>query len=328
MKKIIATVLSAAILCASAISVSASGAIPDHRGTSMAGIPIGTEQLGSSVKKYIPIFKEAGEQYGVDPNILAAVCMQESSGRNLSFREDGTEYPAWGIMQIEYTLEDAFAEFGERTTGERWTLEDRIIPEKAVPFAAYLISEMLYQYDCDYLKTLQGYNFGTTVLNKIIADKGDGWFSARKDAVTYVANWPYQTYGDAEYVEHVLRYFHNDIEYRGAKVRLNDKLIKFDDQSPIIIDGSTLIPIRAVSQTLGAKVEWDGKKYQAVITSGKSTITIPIDSDTAYIDGEPYKLSTEATIMNGRTMVPLRFVAEALGLSVSWDQDTRTVYMK
>ena len=118
----------------------ASGAIPDHKGTSMEGIEIGTARLNSAVKSYSDLFEQAGDQYGVDPNLLAAICMQESSGRNLSYREDGSEYPAWGIMQIEHTLGEAFAKFGEDTTGERWTLQDRLDEEKAVPFAAYLIS--------------------------------------------------------------------------------------------------------------------------------------------------------------------------------------------
>ena len=82
----------------------AAGAIPDHQGTSMDGIEIGTAQLNSAVKSYYDLFEQAGDQYGVDPNLLAAICMQESSGRNLSYRDDGSEYPAWGIMQIENTF--------------------------------------------------------------------------------------------------------------------------------------------------------------------------------------------------------------------------------
>ena len=146
MKKLIATVLTLMLSLSSATAFAA-GAIPDHKGTSTDGIEIGTASLNSAVKSYFKLFKKAGDQYGVDPNLLAAICMQESSGRNLSYREDGSEYPAWGIMQIEYTLEKTFAEFGEATTGERWTLQDRLDPEKAVPFAAYLISQSLIRYD-------------------------------------------------------------------------------------------------------------------------------------------------------------------------------------
>lgn len=105
MKKFIGMAL-AAVISASSFTALAAGAIPDHQGTSMDGIEIGTAQLNSAVKSYYDLFEQAGDQYGVDPNLLAAICMQESSGRNLSYRDDGSEYPAWGIMQIENTLKN------------------------------------------------------------------------------------------------------------------------------------------------------------------------------------------------------------------------------
>ena len=328
MKKIITAALAAITLTTASYPALASGAIPDHCGTSMESIEVGTHSLAKAVKQYSDIFKSAGEQYGVDPNLLAAICMQESSGRNLSHREDGSEYPAWGIMQIEYTNEKAFANFGERTTGVAWTLEDRLDPTKAVPYAAWLISESLYHYDCDYMKMVQSYNFSTYVLDKIIDDKGDDWIKYRKEAAAYVKDWPYETYGDAEYIEHVLRYYHDDIEYRGAKVRVNDELVKFEDQAPLVVDDRTMIPIRAVAQTLGAYAAWDGKNYQAIVTCKGTTIKIPINSDTAYVDDAEVQLDCEAQIMNDRTMVPLRFIAEAFGIEVDWDQETRTVLIE
>lgn len=328
MKKIIATLLTAAISL-SAVSAFASGAIPDHNGTSMDGIEIGTMALNSAVKSYSDIFERAGDQYGVDPNLLAAICMQESSGRNLSYREDGSEYPAWGIMQIEYTLEKSFADFGEKTTGVRWTLQDRLDPEKAVPFAAYLISQALVHYDCDYMKMIQSYNFGQTVLDRIIAAKGDDWLSERANAAKYATNWPYEKYGDAQYIEHVLRYYHNDIEYIGAKVRINGELLAFDDQYPILetINSNTytLIPIRGVSEALDAKVSWDGDNQTVEIEKDGKEMTLYIDSHTALIDGQAVELEMPAHITNNRTMVPLRFVMEAFDLEVDWDGDTRTV---
>lgn len=328
MKKIAGLILAAA-MSVSSLTAFASGAIPDHRGTSMEGIPIGTEKLNSVVKSYSQLFKAAGDQYGVDPNLLAAICMQESSGRNLSYREDGSEYPAWGIMQIEYTLEKAFAQFGEDTTGEKWTLQDRLDPSKAVPFAAYLISQSLIKYDCDYMKMVQSYNFGQTVLDRIIAEKGDGWLSERANAAAYATNWPYEKYGDAQYIEHVMRYYHNDIEYIGAKVRINGELLAFDDQYPLLetVNGETytLIPVRGISEALDAEVTWNGGDMTVEIKKDGSDMLLYIDSDTALFDGEEVTLEMPAMIKNGRTMVPLRFVMEAFDVEVDWDQDTRTV---
>lgn len=329
MKKITGAVLAAVMAVSSIGSVFAEGAIPDHNGTSMEYIEIGTSQLSSAVKSYFDLFEEAGDRYGVDPNLLAAICMQESSGRNLSYRDDGSEYPAWGIMQIEYSLEKAFADFGEKTTGERWTLEDRLDPEKAVPFAAYLISEALIKYDCDYMKMIQSYNFGQTVLDRIIDAKGDDWLSERANAAAYVTNWKYETYGDAQYIEHVLRYYHNNIDYIGAKVRINGKLLAFDDQYPILetIDEKayTLIPVRGVSEALEADVDWDGDTQCVTIEKDDHVMELYINSDIAFFDGEEVELDMPAMLKNDRTMVPLRFVMESFDLEVEWNQDTRTV---
>lgn len=328
MNKRITGILSALVLIFLNTAVFASGAIPDHKGTPMSGIQIGTEKLNAAVKSYTDLFKSAGNQYGVDPNLLAAICMQESSGRNLSFREDGSEYPAWGIMQIEYTHEKSFRQFGIDTTGEAWTLQDRLDPEKAVPYAAWLISQALIRYDCDYMKMVQSYNFGQTVLDRIIAAKGDNWLSERANAAKYADNWNYKTYGDAQYIEHVMRYYHNDIEYLGAKVRINGELISFNDQYPIIDDGHTLVPIRSIAETLEAEVKWDHDNYNAVIKKDNLVITIPIGRSYADMNGETVEMDAVAKIMNGRTMVPFRFIAEAFDAKVDWEQDTRTVLIE
>ena len=312
-----------AVLMLGMTSVSAK--ISDHSGTSISGFEIGTKSISPKVMRYAEYFKREGDRYGIDPNILAAICMQESAGTNYSYRDDGTSYPAWGIMQIEYTHEKSFANFGENRDGERWTLSDRLDPEKSISYAAYLLSESLYKYDGDYIKMIQAYNFGDTVLDRIINAAGDGWLDERINAAKYADNWKYSKYGDALYVEHVLAYYGSELDYSGAKVRIDDKLVKFSEQHPIIDDGYTLIPIRAVSETLGAEVEWDGDDGVVTISKSDDAIILNIGSSTVYVNGDKYELECSAEVVNGRTLVPLRFVAEAFGNTVEWNGETRTV---
>lgn len=324
MKKMI-TATAAALFTAVTAAGAMAAEIPDHRGTSLDKFEIGTAKLSSNVLKYSSIFKAAGDQYGIDPNILAAVCMQESSGINYQYYNDGTERPAWGIMQIEYTNNGSFSRFGENLTGTAWSSEDRLDPEKAVPYAAYLLSEALYRYDCDYAKMLQAYNFGEPVLNRILEAAGDAWLEERENAKDYVSDWPYSSYGDKEYVEHVLRYYYHDIEYIGAKVRLDGELVKFDNQYPIIEDGTTMIPVRAVSEMLGASVEWDQDAQRVHIDSEGKQIDLYLGSDIGYINGEPVEIEASVEMYNNRTLIPLRFVAETLDVEVVWNGETRTV---
>lgn len=300
-------------------------AIPDHNGTDLSQFAIGTSKVNKAVRSYSDIFKSAGDQYGVDPNIIAAICMQESGGINYMYYDDGTPRPAWGIMQIEYSNEKAFAQFGEHRTGTPWTLADRADPEKAIPYAAWLLSEALYKYEYDYAKMLQSYNFGQIVLDRILAASGDGWLDERKNAVDYVSNWPYESYGDKQYIEHVLRYYRKDIDYVGAKVTLNGELVKFSDQYPIIDNGTTLVPIRAVSEMLHADVDWDQENGVATVVKGDRTIKLYTGTTTAYINEEEHELEVSAEVVNNRTLVPLRFVAEALDMEVIWHGENRMV---
>ncbi len=326
-KKIIAFVC-ASIISLSAIGASAQGFIPDHRGTSMEGFEFGTTSVNSNVKSYFELFEKYGNQYGIDPNLLAAICQQESSGINWSHRADGSEMPAWGIMQIENSNAKAFAKFGLETTGVEWTLEDRLDPEKSIAFAAMLVAELLVAYDCDYLKTIQGYNFGQPVLDRIIAEKGDEWLEERENAADYVQNWPYETYGDKLYIERVLGYYRPYMIYKGAKVRVDDELVVFKNQWPIIENERTLIPVRGLFEKLGAKVKWDEKTYQATISYGNTTVIIPIGESYTYVNGKQTEIDTPARLVNGRTMVPLRFVMDSLGFDVEWDEETRTVNVR
>lgn len=324
LKKITAALICICGICSQA---AAYGEIAGHRGTDLGNISIGTKPVNNAVRTYIPLFRVSGERFGVNPNLLAAVCMQESSGHNYSYREDGTSYPAWGIMQIEYTLEKNFADFGIMVSGVPYTLQDRLNQEKSVNFAAYTLSRSLIKYDLDYLKAIQSYNFSTTVLDRIITASGDNWLSERVNAAKYADNWTSPSYGDPKYIEHVLQYFHDDIDYSGAMVRINDKLIDFKDRFPIVKNGTTLVPIRALGDFLGAETEWNQEKKTAYIKKDGITVRLRAGSSTAYVNDTPFKLAVSAEVIDNRTMVPLRFIAEVFNLGVDWNQAERTALL-
>jgi len=108
-------------------------------------------------------------------------------------------------------------------------------------------------------------------------------------------------------------------------VILNGKKIIFD-QPPIIVDGRTLVPLRAIFEAMGATVEWN-ESTKTATGYGKLgyNVTVTEGSDTAYIDGFPYRLDVPVKNYNGRLLAPARFVAEAFGGYVSWDAETKTV---
>ena len=103
------------------------------------------------------------------------------------------------------------------------------------------------------------------------------------------------------------------------------------DVAPIIKESRTLLPIRYVAEALGALVQWDAIERKVTITFKGTTIELWIDKNTALVNGE-YKLIDQTNpkvvpviIPPGRTMLPIRFIAENLGCLVEWNADLREV---
>jgi L,D-peptidoglycan transpeptidase YkuD (ErfK/YbiS/YcfS/YnhG family) len=109
-----------------------------------------------------------------------------------------------------------------------------------------------------------------------------------------------------------------------VKVKVNGKEVDFDVH-PRIVDGRTLVPVRAIFEEMGAKVSWDEKEHTVTITRGSSKVVLKIGSKTAFIDNQEVELDVPASIINGRTLVPVRFIAEGLRFNVGWDGGSRTV---
>ncbi|MBQ7039904.1 MAG: copper amine oxidase N-terminal domain-containing protein [Clostridia bacterium] len=108
-------------------------------------------------------------------------------------------------------------------------------------------------------------------------------------------------------------------------VVVNGMPVQFTDQAPVIVDGRTLLPLRAVFDLLGATIEWEAETQTVYAKRGNVDITLTIGSDQLWVNGQPKTLDVRAQIMNGRTMVPVRAVADAFGCGIDWNAATSTV---
>jgi len=100
------------------------------------------------------------------------------------------------------------------------------------------------------------------------------------------------------------------------------------DVSPYIKAGRTMVPIRFAAEPLGATLSWQGgKDAAAYIYKDDVDVKISIGQTTAYVGDAAVTLDAPAEVVNGRTMVPLRFVAESLNAEVGWDNELKTVYI-
>ena len=97
------------------------------------------------------------------------------------------------------------------------------------------------------------------------------------------------------------------------------------DPRPIIIDGRTLIPVRAVAEAMGGTVTWDASESLITVEVHGHTVVLKVEDLRAYLDGELLVLDVAPKIVNDRTMMPIRFVAESVGYTVEWDEEAHTV---
>ena len=113
------------------------------------------------------------------------------------------------------------------------------------------------------------------------------------------------------------------------RVTVNGALLGFD-QPPIIENGRTLVPMRAIFEALGCKVEYyAGEEQYVFATKGLDTISLVIGSDMMFLNSETeIPLDVPARIENSRTLIPLRAVSEALGANVKWDEAERAVIIE
>lgn len=109
-----------------------------------------------------------------------------------------------------------------------------------------------------------------------------------------------------------------------VKVEVNGVLLKLD-VAPVVINDRTMVPLRAIFEALGATVSWDGSTNTITGIKGEKKIVLQIDNKMATVDGKQVELDVPATLINDRTMVPARFVAESFGADVKWDGATSTV---
>lgn len=160
-----------------------------------------------------------------------------------------------------------------------------------------------------------------------------------------LANAPFGNKFDAKYVDGALEFnmFKEDgtgkiqiINPVKLAMKINSPWLlteddgkNFDDNdhnvTPVIRGGSTLLPIAPIIERLGGTTTWTGSEKKVTITLGDNTIELWIDQNTASVNGAKKEMAVAPTIINGRTMTPVRFVTENLGATIRWDGNSQMV---
>lgn len=111
------------------------------------------------------------------------------------------------------------------------------------------------------------------------------------------------------------------MEINGVEAEIDDGR----GTTPIVNGGRTLVPIRAIIEAFGGTVGWNDITRTVTLAIDEDIIKLTIDSTIAYLNNQRTVLDVAPTVINGRTMLPIRFVAEGFNLGVAWEDTTRTV---
>ena len=123
-------------------------------------------------------------------------------------------------------------------------------------------------------------------------------------------------------------------ESYGIKVQLNGEYLDFTDEQgnkvePQLINDRTMVPLRKIFESLDCKIDWNQATKTVTAKNESKEIVLTIDSETAKVresgEEKEIKLDSVPVIVENRTLVPVRFIAESLEKEVSWEQATKTV---
>jgi hypothetical protein len=108
-------------------------------------------------------------------------------------------------------------------------------------------------------------------------------------------------------------------------VEVNGRPVRFANAEPRYINGRVLVPLRGVFEDMGANVQWHPETRSVTAQKANTDVSLRIGEKWASIDGRTVAMDVPAMILNGSTMVPIRFISESLGAQVSWNDPSRTV---
>ena len=111
----------------------------------------------------------------------------------------------------------------------------------------------------------------------------------------------------------------------GITVTVDNRIIHFPDQQPILLNGRTYVPVRFVAESFDAEVSFEDESQTVTIAQDEYVISLQVDNMQLTTPEGEVEMDVAPVLLNDRVLIPIRFVVEALSGSVDWDNDTQTV---
>ena len=259
-----------------------------------------TASLPNATKTYTFTIEKREETFNADNYVWdAASCDVSVSRKKSSSSSSDTSAPTYGVStgkteNGEISVTPAKAEAGETVT------------IKAAPDSGYQLDNI----------TVKDKNNSTVKLTKV--DDNEYTFTMPSGKVSVDATFAQKDAADD-----------NNAAETGKtiKLQIGSRIVNVDneaviyDVAPVIRNDRTLVPIRIITETLGGKVDWNGATKEVTLSINDKEIKMTIGKTLE-------KYGVAPVIIDGRTFVPVRFVADELGATVAWDDATKTVTIK
>ena len=141
----------------------------------------------------------------------------------------------------------------------------------------------------------------------------------------YNSVWEYDGY---MYIENEDSYYKMKLEPpNNPYIILDGELLAFEE-IPVRENDSLLVPMRFLFEQMGAEVDWNQQTKTATAALAGNAVTFSIDNINATVNQAPQKMDVPARLVNDTTMIPLRFLSENLGYTVTWDQEAQTAFIE
>lgn len=227
--------------------------------------------------------------------------------------EDATVLP---VRNGEFTLVRKIWPLYRRTSGGSGR---KINFERETPPLMYAADGLFY-----YKKSYQEYTTDVDTENILsVSRDGINWTDLRLPSGLLELLKVYRMNGKIYVATKYETFEYDDIPKAAATVMLNGEYLSFE-ASPEITNGRTMVPLRFLAEKLGAQVIWFSGVNIILIKRAGHTVRLSPGDKTAYCDSQAYALDCAPYIKDGRTMVPLRFIADCLDCKVKWDEKTST----
>lgn len=272
------------------------------------------------------------------------------SGDMYDYSDGRTPFTVYNGQVKKIVIEDGITKIGDNALFYLGNVDEIIIPKSVrelglTAFAFDIANTVYYNAEnCKFVGNSTGmaYNYfpqgKTLIIGKDVKQIGGYVF--------YRANFGQTTYDTVKYEGSAEEWGKIKINYTGndvlgsvifasdenkvsseINVLINNKFLQCD-QPPVLINGRTLVPMRAIFEALGAEVNWNSDKRTAEGIKEDKKVAITIEDNALYVNGVAKELDVPAQLINGKTMVPVRAISEAFDCNVQWNGAKKYVIIR